>query len=187
MLTLKIQDGEVFDERTFTFNVVKGTTLRLEHSLISISKWEALYHKPFLSTGMNQSDSEIMDYIRCMCIDSNNPSDTVIKSLTDKQRQQITDYIANPMTATTFWKDPMGGGVTHKRGRETITSELIYYWMFSLQIPIECEKWHINRLLTLIQLMNVKNQPPKKYSRKQIMSENQRLNALRRQQYNTKG
>ena len=180
MLNIKIPATEVFDEIKGEFLTVKEQTLQLEHSLISISKWESKWNKPFLSNA-DKTSEEVIDYIKCMTL-SPNISDDVYRCLSQSNIKTINDYIDAPMTATTFSEDKNG-----KRNREVITAELIYYWMIALQIPFECQKWHLNRLLTLVRVCNVKNQPPKKMSKRDVMSRNARLNAARRQQLNTKG
>ena len=157
----------------------KDQTLCLEHSLVSLSKWESKWCKPFLSS--EKTDEEFLDYIKCMTVSSNISND-VYDRLTLENLRAISDYINAPMTATTFYDDK-----TKKPNREIVTSELIYYWMVTLNIPFECEKWHIKRLLTLIRVCEIKNNPPKKRSRREIMSRNAALNAARRQQLNTKG
>ena len=174
---------ELWDESKHEFVLMPGTkeqTLQLEHSLVSLSKWESNWCRSFLSKPPATVE-ETIDYIKCMTLNKNvNPE--VYLHLTDTNIEEIKGYINAPMTATTFYDDKRGG-----RNRETVTSELIYYWMISLQIPFECQKWHINRLLTLIRVCNIKNQPPKKRSRREIMSRNAALNAARRQQLNTNG
>ena len=157
----------------------KEQVLCLEHSLVSLSKWESKWCKPFLSS--EKTDEEFLDYIKCMTV-SSNVSNDVYNRLTLENFREISDYINAPMTATTFSDDK-----TKKPNREIVTAELIYYWMVSLNIPFECEKWHIKRLLTLIRVCEIKNNPPKKRSRREIMSRNASLNAARRQQLNTKG
>lgn len=181
MLYITIPTTEVFDEASGEFIYVKEQTLQLEHSLISISKWESKWCKPFLSNG-DKTTEEIIDYIKCMTL---NPSvdDNAYRCMTQANMNAINAYIDAPMTATTFHEDKNG-----KRNREIITAELIYYWMIALQIPFDpCQKWHLNRLLTLIRVCNIKNQPPKKMSKRDVMSRNAQLNAARRKQFNTKG
>jgi hypothetical protein len=180
MLTITIPATEIFDERKGEFVYTKEQTLQLEHSLLSISKWESKWCKPFLGK-QNRSTEEIIDYIKCMTLNKN-VSDDVYNCLSQSNITAINDYIGAPMTATYFSNTERG-----KRNSEQITSELIYYWMISLNIPFECQKWHVNRLLTLIRVCNIKNQPPKKMSKREIMSRNAALNAARRQQLNTKG
>lgn len=158
----------------------KAQTLQLEHSLVSLSEWESKWHKPFLDKS-EKTTEETLDYIRCMTLTPNVDPD-VYKHLTSENFKQINDYIENPMTATTFREDRASSV-----NREKITSELIYYWMVTLNIPFECENWHLNRLLTLIRVCNVKNQPPKKMSKREIMSRNAALNAARRKQLNSRG
>lgn len=171
---------ERWDEDKEEFISAEEVTLQLEHSLISISKWESKWCKSFLSSN-EKTYEETIDYIKCMTL-SRNVNPDVYARLTNTNIEQINDYISAPMTATYFSDDKNKG-----RSREQITSELIYYWMIALNIPVEFEKWHLNRLLTLIRVCNVKNQPPKKMSKRDIMSRNAALNAQRRAQLNTKG
>ena len=180
MLIITIPSQELFNEATQEFVSSKEQTLQLEHSLVSVSKWESKWRKPFLSKE-SKTIEETLDYIRCMTITQNvNPD--IYNFLTNDNIKAINDYIDSPMTATTFSE------LGYKTGnREIITSELIYYWMIALNVPMECQKWHLNRLLTLIRVCNVKNTPPKKMSRKEIMSRNASLNAARRRKLNTKG
>lgn len=181
MLQLEIlMSPEGWDEKAERFVEPKTVTLKLEHSLVSISKWESKWCKAFLSS-VDKTDEEIADYIKCMTVTQNVDPD-VYNHLNAENYKQIQEYINAPMTATTFSDDKNA-----KRNREVVTSELIYYWMFSLQIPKELEKWHLNRLITLIRVFNVKNADPKKMSKRDIMSRNAQLNAARRQQLNSKG
>ena len=180
MLSITIPETEIFDEIMGEFVYTKRQTLQLEHSLISISKWESKWCKPFLAK-QEKTTEEIIDYVKCMTINNNVP-DMTYRCLTQENINAINDYIAAPMTATTFHNTEQG-----KRNSEQITSELIYYWMIALTIPHEYEKWHLNRLLTLIRICNIKNQPERKMSKRDIMSRNAALNAARRKQLNTKG
>lgn len=180
MLQLLIPETQLFNEQDNTFINVKEQKIQLEHSLVSLSKWESKWHKPFL-TDKAKSHEETLDYIKCMTI-TQNVKDEVYLCLNDDHVNQINNYIANPMTATTIRDN------NPKRiNNEQITSELIYYWMVSLNIPFKCEKWHLNRLITLVKVCNVKNEPPKKMSKRDIMSRNAALNAARRKKLNTKG
>ncbi len=180
MLEITIPATELWDESTEEFITAKEQTLRLEHSLVSLSKWESKWCKPFLSK-TNKTNEEIIDYVKCMTLTQNVP-DEVYRCLTNDNIRKINEYIDAPMTATWFHEEKNKG-----TNREQTTSELIYYWMIALNIPFECQKWHLNRLLTLIRVCNIKNQPPKKMSKRDIMSRNAALNAARRKQLNTKG
>lgn len=180
MLRLTLPPVEEWDERTETFVYSTETTLQLEHSLVSLSKWESKWHKPFLHTA-NMTDEESLDYIRCMTLTQNVSPDTYYR-LTSDHIDAIKRYINEPMTATTFVADN-----GPKRNQEIITSEIIYYWMSTLQIPFECQKWHLNKLLAFIRVCSIKNAPAKKMSKKDIMSQNAALNAARRQKFNSKG
>lgn len=180
MLQIVIPPQELFDEKNQEFINFKGQTLQLEHSLVSLSKWEAKWCKSFLSK-QEKTHEETLDYIKCMTITQNvNPE--AYNYLTQANIKEIQDYIAAPMTATSFYQNN-----NNKTNSERVTSELIYYWMIALNIPFECQKWHLNRLLTLVRVCNVKNQPPSKKSKKDIASRNAALNAARRKQLGTKG
>ena len=180
MLKITIPSAELWDEDKEEFVYTKEQTLQLEHSLVSLSKWESKWCKAFLSKH-EKTFEETVDYIKCMTLTQNVNSD-VYQYLTNKNIAEINRYIEAPMTATYFSDDKIG-----KTSREQVTSELIYYWMVALNIPFECQKWHLNRLLTLVKVCNIKNQPPKKRSRKEILSRNAALNAARRKQLNTRG
>lgn len=180
MLQITIPAVEKWDERKQEFVYGKEQTLQLEHSLVSISKWESKWNKAFLSK-RDKSTEEVLDYVRCMTLTKNVNSE-IYTSIPNDVMDQISEYIDAPMTAVHFQDDKAGG-----TSRETVTSEVIYYWMISLNIPFECQKWHLNRLLALIRVCNLKSNPPKKRSAKEIMSRNAALNAARRQKLNTKG
>jgi hypothetical protein len=181
MLRLTIPlEAEKWDEKIQQFIPPRTLTLQLEHSLVSLSKWESKWNRPFLSR-KDMTLEESIDYIKCMTLTPNvNPE--VYNLLTAEHIEQVRKYIIAPMTATTFSKD-----AEDKANREIVTAELIYYWMISLQIPFECRKWHLNQLLTLVKVCNIKNQPPKKRSKREIMSRNAALNAARKKQLNTRG
>lgn len=164
---------EGYDEKNQMFIPAKTVKLQLEHSLISLHKWESKWHKPFFSKD-EKSPEETIDYIKCMTLTQNvNPD--IYEILSESNVVEIQDYIANPMTATTFSEKNSGKG-----SREIVTAELVYYWMLSLNIPFECRKWHINQLLTLIRVCNVKNEPPKKRSRSELINHHRAVNAARR-------
>lgn len=180
MLYITIPATECWDESKEEFITTKEQTLQLEHSLVSVSKWESKWNKAFLSK-KEKTTEEIFDYIKCMTL-TQNVKPEVYASLTQANIEEIQQYISAPMTATTFHDDK-----SKKGSNETVTSELIYYWMVALNIPFECQKWHLNRLLTLVRVCNIKNQPPKKMSKNQVASRNAALNAARRKQLNTRG
>ena len=180
MLQITVPGVELWDEGAQEFIYSKEQTLQLEHSLISLSKWESKWCKPYLDK-KEKTYEEIMDYIRCMTL-TPNVKPEVYKCLTEDNMKDIENYINAPMTATYISEDKHGRG-----NREIVTSELIYYWMISLQIPIEFQKWHLNRLITLIRVCNIKNAPPKKMGKRAIMNRNTSLNAARRKRLNTRG
>ena len=179
MLQIKIPATEQWDEIKEEFVSTKEQTLTLEHSLVSISKWEAKWCKPFLRK-TPKTIEETVDYVRCMTI-TQNVDPIVYSFLTVDNISAINAYIEAPMTATTIRE------TGRKNSGEEVTSELIYYWMVSLNIPFECQKWHLNRLLTLIRVCNIKNQPPKKQSSKETLRQYAAINAARRNRLGSKG
>lgn len=179
MLTITIPPVEQWDEKKNEFVYLKKCAIQLEHSLVSISKWEAKWNQPFLSK-KEKTNEQLIDYVKCMTITQNVVGD-VYMNIPKEEFKRITEYIGASMTATTFSEDV-------KKGRnEIITSEIIYYWMITLNIPFECQKWHLNRLLTLIRVCNIKNQPKKKIKKNELMRRNAQLNAARKKQLNTRG
>ena len=181
MLRIEIPiNPEGWDEKRQEFVKPKTQILQLEHSLVSLSKWESKWCKPFFSNE-EKSYEEVLDYIKCMTI-TQNVDPEVYNHLTESNITDINNYINAPMTATTFTNDKGRGN-----NREIITSELVYYWMIALNIPVEFQKWHINRLLTLIRVCEIKNSPQKKMSKNEIMSRNAALNEARRKKLNSRG
>lgn len=179
MLHLVVGEQELFDNATNKFYRTKGTHLQLEHSLVSMSKWESIWHKPLLSKKEKTVD-EIISYVKCMTI-TQNVKPEVYNQLTNDDIRKINEYIDDSMTATKIYNNSRG------KNNEQLTSELIYYWMIALNIPVKFEKWHLNRLLTLIQLCSIKNQPPKKMSKMELAKRNAELNAQRKAALNSKG
>ena len=182
MLHISVPAHEFYDESLEEFVEVKEQTLIMEHSLISISKWEAKWKKPYLSKE-KKTPEETLDYLRCMTVNPSKVSPLVYRALTSENMEEIANYINDPMTATTIHEIP---GAPHKN--QVVTSEIIYYWMIAQNIPTEYEKWHLNRLMTLIRVCAIKNDPnPKKMSRSAIARQNRAINAARRAKYGTKG
>lgn len=180
MLQIVIPASEGWDEKRQEFVNIKEQRLQLEHSLISLSKWESKWQKPFLSSN-DKTSEEIIDYIRCMTLNQHVDPD-IYYGLTEENMRKINEYIESPMTATTF-----NNFSNNQGGHEIFTSEVIYYWMIAQGIPFECQKWHLNRLLTLIRVCNVKNSPPKKMSRAELSRHYAHLNAQRKKKMQTKG
>lgn len=181
MLRIVVPAQEVFDESTSEFKMLgKDTVLQLEHSLVSISKWESKWHKAFLKK-QEKTNEETLDYIRCMTI-TQNVDPEVYTRLTSENIADINAYISNSMTASYIPEED-----DKSTSREVVTSELIYYWMVSLGIPIECQKWHLNRLLSLIRVFNHKNTTPKKHNPKELAAKYSALNKARRKAWHTKG
>lgn len=181
MLKITIAAGtEMWDEKNEEFIYPKNVTLQLEHSLVSLSKWESKWHKPFLGKEEKTAE-ETVDYIRCMTL-TQNVDPSLYGFITNEVIRQVADYIDDPMTATWFSKEDKG-----PPSREVVTAELIYYRMVAYNIPFECQKWHLNRLLTLIRVCDVKNAPPKKVSKRDLATRNAAINAARRKALNSKG
>jgi hypothetical protein len=180
VLSIIVPLEEAFNEETSEFVVAKSFTLELEHSLASLSKWEQMFEKPFLST-TNKTNEETFEYIKLMVLTPNVPPE-VFNSLSKQNVLAIQNYIEAKMTATWFSEEKPS-----RPNGETITAELIYYWMVALSIPFECQYWHLNRLLTLVRVVNLKNAPPKKMSRREAAEQQRRLNAERRAKFGTSG
>jgi hypothetical protein len=179
MLKIMVKGLELYDERINEFSNTKDQELQLEHSLVSLSKWESKWLKPFL-TSKDRTKEESMDYIKAMTITQNVDPQTYL-GLTSENFDAIAKYIEEPMTATTFVKEK------HKINNDIITSEIIYYWMITLNVPFECQKWHLNKLLALINVCNLKNQPKKKVNKKAVLERNAAINAARKEKLNTSG
>lgn len=181
MLEITIPAVELYDSKKeeFVYPIKKSITLRLEHSLVSLQKWESKWHKPFLGKE-EKTMEETLDYVRFMCL-TPNVDPNVFQYIPPDVMKQISDYIENPMTATWF------GDSAHTSRpfrNEVITAEIIYYWMVTFGIPSEYRKWHLNQLITLIRVLSIKNAPKKKRSRKETLADYSRLNAMRRAKYN---
>jgi len=187
MLTITIPKSRLWDSKKEEFINTKEYTLSLEHSLVSISKWEAKWHKPFISDD-KKTQEQTVDYIKFMTL-TQNVDDNVYMALTKQNFEEITAYIDNKMTATWF-SEPKNGPQTPAK-KEVITSELIYYWMIALEIPFECQKWHLNRLLTLVKVCNAKakaaNGKKNSVNKREILANNAELNAARRKTLGTSG
>lgn len=182
MLEIRVQE-DFWDMQKEEFVQKDWGTLQLEHSLISISKWESKWHKPFLNTD-DKTPEMMLDYIRCMAISVPRGKEDVFNHLSADNIDAISAYINDSATATWFNEDPSNKSAS----KEIITAELIYYWMIANQIPFECQKWHLHRLLTLIRVCNIKNNPDKKkMSKREILSRNAALNRARRAKYHTTG
>lgn len=177
MLEIDVPNLDYFNEDTQEFVRIDGCKLQLEHSLLSVSKWESKWCTSFLS-GKEKSNEMLTDYVRCMTM-NRVPSNFNYDDLPPGVLEEISEYINAPMTATTF--------VDTRPSREIVTSELIYYWMVAMNIPFECQKWHLNRLLTLIRVTSLKNSPEKKMSAKEIADRNTKLNAERLAKLGTTG
>lgn len=174
MLRIDIPPTEYYDEAEESFVTIKGGTLNLEHSLLSISKWESKWHKSFLNSDEKTSE-EWLDYIRCMTINRNEIDPNIYNGITMENIQKINEYISDPMTATTI-----NDRRSKRRSRKIVTSEVVYSWMVAMDIPFECEKWHFNRLMTLIRVCDENEVPKKKMSKKDIFAQNAALNAARK-------
>ena len=178
-LPITIPAQEAWDEAKEEFVQIKETKLLLEHSLLSVSKWEEKWHKPFLSKD-KKTPEELLDYIRCMTISSNIDPE-VYKYLTPQNIREVNAYIEDPATATWF------SDTDKKQNREIVTSEIIYYWITTFRINWKVEKWHLNRLLALIRVMSIKNTPEKERSVAEINKEYHDLNEMRKKRFHSTG
>lgn len=182
MLRLTIPGTELYDEKTNTFIQVPDQVLMLEHSLLSISKWESIWKKPFFESFEKATSNEILSYIECMTINKNvNPFTYSI--ISQKEIDTIVSYMNDPMTATWFVETDD----KNQKTSQAVTSELLYYWMISFNIPVDFEKWHVNRLTTLIRVFTAKNSPKKKKSKRDMIRERSKLNAERLKRMKSNG
>lgn len=181
MLTLYVPAIDMFDDANQRFIKTEPVVLELEHSLVSLSKWESIFQKPFLGPD-KKSKEETLGYIKATILTQEFPED-VVTWFSQKNFDDFNDYISSKMTATWFHELPG----TSKSSGEVITSELIYYWMTVLNVPFECETWHLNRLLTLIKVISEKNAPKKKMPRREVQSQQRALNEARRRESATRG
>lgn len=178
--TVVVPDIQLFDDDKQEFINIKGETFKIEHSLVSVAKWEAKWHKPFLSKD-TKTEEELRDYIRCMTV-TQNVKPEIYDYIPFSVIQEIIKYTEDPMTATTI------KNTNKKTSRKIITAEVIYGWMIGLNMPVEVfQKWHLNRLITLIEVVNEQNQPSKKMSKRDTLASNRALNEARRKRLHTKG
>lgn len=180
MLRIVLEGDEIYDEEKNEFSWVGGITLDFEHSLLSLSKWESKYQKPFLAAN-DKTAEETFGYLDAMLL-TPGVDPGVLRKCSSKTLDQIQEYIQSSQSATTFGEMP-----TRRGPSEVITSELIYYWMVAFKIPFECETWHINRLFSLIRICNIKNAPPKKMSKMERVQQMRELNAKRKAEMGTSG
>lgn len=183
MITILVKPNNFFDNQVEEFvRLEHEQVLKLEHSLASIQRWESKWHKSFFGT-KDKTYEEIIDYIRCMTLNED-VDEEAYRFIPDSDLNLIVNYLKDPMTATTFNNDEKKKDPLNKR---TITSELIYYYMIALNIPSEYRFWHINQLITLIRVINIKNAPQKKRSKREILSQYDKLNEERKRRFNTRG
>lgn len=182
MLKIVIPGSEYFNAETNEIFTTNDLTLELEHSLRSISLWEGIHNKPFLSKDRKTSE-EALSYIQCM-----NRTDVPLEAyqrLSESDVQKIVAYINGSETAT--WFNDKDGGSNRPPSRRVITSEIFYSWMVSMRIPFECQDWHLSRLYALIRICSEQNAPKKKMGRAELAQRNRELNEARKAQLNTKG
>lgn len=179
MLRIRVVLKESFDDEKNEFVPNEFVDLDFEHSLVSLSKWESIFKRPFLNN-KEKTAEETLGYLKAMCL-TPNPPEEIFQRLSKANADEINEYIGDSMTATWFRDEG------ERKSREIITAEIIYFWMIEMSIPFECQNWHLNRLLTLIRVCNEKRTPPKKMSRASAAADQRRLNAERRAQYGTTG
>lgn len=175
---IRINKQELWDSQKEEFVYIDEQVLTFNHCLVSLHEWEQKYKKPFMKS--DKTKDEVLDYLRIMCV-TKNVDPMIFKCLPDEVIKELNEYINDPMTATTFGKD------NTPPNREVVTAELIYYWMIKLNIPVEFQYWHFNSLVTLIRVCSIKENPPKKLSRNQLLSRNRALNEQRLRSMKTTG
>lgn len=180
MLEIHVPEREFYDERNEVFIKTRPVILQLEHSLMSVSRWESKWRKPFL-TDEDKTRAETMDYIRCMTI-NRDVDPNVYAALTSDDIQKIMDYVGAELTATKVYRVK-----STNAPKKTITSEVIYSWMVMYNVPFECQKWHISRLLKLLDVLEIANNPKNKMSKGETARSNAALNKARRAKLHSKG
>lgn len=183
MLYLHIEPQEGFDSNTNEFINIKETNLQLEHSLVSLKKWEQKYHVPFLDKKKEKTLEQWLFYVQCMTY-TQNVDPNVYKYMSADNFKKVTEYIEDPMTAT--WFSDNKNGLSGVNSNEIVTAEVIYYWMIELGIPIQFEKWHLNQLMTLIRVINNKRNP-KKMGKQEEAIQRSALNAQRKAKMKSRG
>lgn len=181
MITIKIPEREFFNQDRNEFVYIKEQKITMEHSLRSVAKWESKWHRPFLSKTDKKTDEELIDYLRCMTL-TKNVDPNAYYAIPQDEMNRISSYMEDPMTATTIKEDSRA-----KSNRSIVTAEILYYDMTALNIPFECDKWHLNRLLILIEVCSEKNKPKKKIPKRDLMNRNRSLNAARRKKLGSSG
>lgn len=180
MLTIVVSAVESFDDSKQQFVSEGGTTLELEHSLVSLSKWESQHEKPFLGKEEKTAE-EVVSYVKAMTLTPNVPAE-IFQQLDQEHFEAINAYIESKQSATWFSEAPGA-----PKSSEVITAELIYYWLTVFNIPFEVENWNLNRLFNLIRICNIKSAKPKKMSRNEQAARQRELNAQRKAQMSTRG
>ena len=188
MLDIVVKAQDLFDEEKQEFISLKeDISLKLEHSLISISKWESKWHRCFLKDGPKTIDEQL-DYIKDMCYKPELVTDDVLGALSPENLDAINKYISDPMSATVINSNAQYGPKRYGMSNDTLTAEVIYYLMIQYGIPFDpCQKWHINRLLMLLRVCEIKESPGKKMGMREIMAQNRAINEARKAKYHTRG
>lgn len=196
MLEITIPGEDLWDERREEFIQTKSTTLRLEYSLVSLSKWESKWHIPFFSETESRTREQMLDLVRCMTV-TQGVDPAVYRRLTRENLDAIYRYMEDPMTATWFRGEPKPGekiqngakkaAPRRRTPQKVLTTEVLYARMFAAGIPLECERWHLNRLMTLIRVCQEEQTPPKKMSRKEALNQRKQLNSARQKKYHSHG
>lgn len=181
MLSIIVPGREFYDEESELFVTVGETQLELEHSLVSLSKWESRWEKPFIGNA-EKTTEQVTSYIQFMCLTPDVPPE-VFDRVSNENLQEINDYLNSKMTATWFSADE----TATKGPQEVITSEVVYYWMITMNVPMECQHWHLERLFTLLKVIQLKSAPPKKRNRADVAAQRRALNQKRQQEFGTKG
>lgn len=185
MITIHIPQSEIWDDGNNEFIYIEEQTIDMEHSLVSITKWEAKHHKVFLEEN-KKTPEEMMDYVRCMCI---NPlkNERDILGISKKDIEKITNYIEDPMIPFKLKSKDDGNTYGRKKNKDPMCGIMIYYYMVSCQIPFECQHWHINQLLALIQIYSMKENPGNPLKGSKLANRNTTLNAMRKARLGSKG
>lgn len=182
MLKLFLPSREIWDDKKEEFSTIGGYEVELEHSLYTMAAWEAKWKVGFTNKqGLTQK--QLFDYITTFMCQTPDVPKSAWLTINDEIVKKIQEYMEDPCTATKI----NSHAVNKPKKRETVTAEILYCQMFQLGIPLECEHWHLNRLMTLIEVCAIKNSPPKKMSRKEVAALQQKQNAAMRAKLGSKG
>lgn len=180
MITIHFEEMEYYDEQLNRFYTLPPKVVNFEYSLAAVAEWEAIWKIPLLNTELGVDSDMFLSLAMCMSDDR----ELLEYYLDDTEKAELHKYLSDSQTATTI--NSSQNGNTTGRGK-VYTAEEIYALMFMNGIPIEWESRNLNRLLVILRIISIYQNPPKKMSQQDVMKQNARLNRERKNKYKTKG